>query len=71
METPEAVPPSTRLPPLSEAVRREIEALRAMLGLPPEEREPDERAPPEATQPDKKITPITTPRTDPDGRNQP
>lgn len=67
METPEAVPPSTRLPPLSEAVCREIEALRAMLGLPPEEREPDERAPPEPMQPDKPIPPIMTPRTYPEG----
>ncbi len=28
-----------------------------MLGLPPEEREPDERAPPEPMQPDKPIPP--------------
>ncbi len=58
MEAPETVPlTSSLLPPLSEAVCREIEALRAMLGLPPEECEPDERAPPEPMQPDKPIPP--------------
>ena len=61
MEAPETVPPitSSLLPPLSEAVCREIEALRAMLGLPPEESEADESAPPEPMQPGTLIPSIT------------
>ncbi len=58
-------PVSYPVPPPSEAVHREVEALRAILGLPPEESEPDERAPPEPMQPDKPIPP------DHDTPNQP
>ena len=43
----------------SEAAQREVAALRAMLGLPLDEPESDERAPPETTQPDEQIPPIT------------
>jgi len=51
-------PPPKRPTPLhSEAVCLEVAALRAMLSLPSEEREPDERAPPEPMQPDKQIPP--------------
>ncbi len=47
--------PSTSEP--SEAVNLEVATLRAMLGLPLEEPEPDGRAPPEPTQTDKPIPP--------------
>ena len=51
-------PPPKRPTPLhSEAVCLEVAALRAMLGLPPKERGPDERTAPEPMQPDKPIPP--------------
>jgi len=49
------IPPALDPPPPSDAVCLEVAALRAMLGLPPEE--PDERAPPEPAQTDKSIPP--------------
>ncbi len=54
------VPFSTPVPKGSlrcQAERREAAVLRAMLGLPTEEFEPDERAPPPATEADPMITP--------------
>lgn len=60
------IPPKPSPQP-SAAVLREVEALRAMLGLPLEEPEPDGRAPLEPPQPDTQIPPFTTPRTNPEG----
>ena len=57
MPCPPTDPVCYRLPPPSEAVRREMATLRVMLGLSPEESAPDERAPPEPMQPDKPIPP--------------
>ncbi len=45
------IPPPLDPPPPSDAVCLEVAALRAMLGLPPEEPEPNERAPPEPALP--------------------
>ena len=42
---------------LVNATRLGVKTLRAMRGLPPEEREPDERAPPEPMQPTNHIPP--------------
>lgn len=53
--------PPPQDPPPSDAVRLELEALRAMLNLPPDAPEPDE-APADTRNP-----PFTTPPTNPEG----
>ncbi len=60
-------PCSAPKPAPSKATQLEVAALLAMLGLPPEEPEADERAPPEPKQADEPIPPIPSPRTNPEG----
>ncbi len=66
MADAEPDPRSVPKPVPSQETQREVAALLAMLGLPPPEPEPTDRAPPAPKAPDENNSPIPSSRTNPE-----